>query len=336
VECGVHTPAARAVEGVRADSAETLTTGLQIYGSQTFGASCACQKGLSMLMINQMFPLKKQVPLQGLYLGQRLMDIAAEMGRSVVLTDFLTDKNGVVARATKDAHFEIPAELKNSSDWSRYQELMAQADVIISSSSYFKRLATNGAQDILYQFESGHPFEKLGQWRLAAGFEKRSPDVAIVARHLDFELPEELRKSGRRIIIFTTDSTANSDKAKALGNTATIIIGSGEAGVDGGRMIATLGNGMGYRVIMMVSGPRLLELLLAAKCLDLLYVTEAQLKIPFDDPATLQTILSGGKKISELKEFHLAHQFIQENVVTEDGSLISQSFLRYDTNELGR
>src|SRR5574341_1548623 len=293
------------------------------------------EKGLSMLMINQVFPVKKQVPLEGLYLSQRLMDIAAELGRHVVLTDFLTDKNGVVAKATKDGHFEIPAEIKNSSDWGRYQELMAQADIIISSGSYFKRLATKGAQDILYQFEPGHAFEELGQWRLDASFEKRSPDLAIVSRHLDFELPAELRKSGRRIVIFTTDSMANSDQAKALSNAA-IISGSGEAGVDGGRMIATLANGMGYRVIMMVSGPHVLELLLQAKGLDLIYVTEAEREIPFDDPATVQTMLLGGKKISDLKEFHLTHHFIQEDVVTEDGSFISQSFLRYDANDLWR
>jgi len=91
-----------------------------------------------MRMINQVFPAKKQVPLERLYLGQRLMEIAVELGRGVVFTDFLTDKNGVVAKATQGAHFEIPAELKNSSDWALYQELMAQADVIISSGSYFE------------------------------------------------------------------------------------------------------------------------------------------------------------------------------------------------------
>ena len=68
------------------------------------------EKGLSMLMINQVFPVKRQVPLEGLYLDQRLMDRAAEIGRRVVLADFLTDKNGVAAKATKDAHFEIPAD----------------------------------------------------------------------------------------------------------------------------------------------------------------------------------------------------------------------------------
>jgi riboflavin biosynthesis pyrimidine reductase len=283
-------------------------------------------------MINQVFPVKRTRPLEGLYLDQRLMDRAAKIGRSLVLTDFLTDQNGVIARATKEGHFEIPAALKNSSDWGRYQELMAQADVIISGGSYFKRLATS--QDILYQFEPGSAFEKLGQWRLDAGYEKRSPDVAIVTRDLDFELPQKLIQSGRRIVIFTTDSIAKSDKAKSLSNDNTVIRGSGEERVEGDRMIATLANDMGQRVIMMVSGPRILDLLLKAERLDCIYVTQAQVEIPFEDPATVQTILPGGKKVSELKDFHLAHEFIQEYVVTEDASLISQTFLRYDRNDL--
>ena len=58
------------------------------------------------------------------------------------------------------------------------------------------------------------------------------------------------------------------------------------------------------------------------------------MEIPFDDPATVQTILSGGKTISELQEFRLAHEFRQENVVTDAGIHISQSFLRYDRKDL--
>jgi riboflavin biosynthesis pyrimidine reductase len=176
--------------------------------------------------------VKRQVPLEGLYLDQRLMERAAEIGKSLVLTDFLTDKNGVIAKATNDGFFEIPVALKNSSDWDRYQELMAQADVIISGGSYFKRLATS--QDILYQFEAGNAFEKLGQWRLDAGYKKRSPDMAIVTRDLDFEIPEKLIQSGRRIVIFTTDSRAKSDKAQSLTNVNTIIMGTGEEWMEAG------------------------------------------------------------------------------------------------------
>lgn len=287
-----------------------------------------------MVMIDQVFPVKRQVQLEGLYLEQRLMHRAAEVGRSLVLTNYVTDQNGVIAKAGKQKRFEIPGALKNASDWDRYQELMAQSDVIISSGDYFKRLKTS--QDILYQFEPGHAFEALGQWRLDTGYEKRSPDVAIVTRQFDFDLPVELRRSGRRIVIFTTDAMANSDKAKALRSADTLIVGCGEAGVDGGRMVAVLSEDMDYRVILMASGPNVLNLLLDANRLDLFYVTEAHVEIPFDDPADVQTVLPGGKKMSELHEFHLAHQFIQEDVATESGTRISQSFLRYDANAFDR
>jgi riboflavin biosynthesis pyrimidine reductase len=224
--------------------------------------------------------------------------------------------------------------LKNASDWGRFHELMAQADVIVSSGSYFKRLAGKGAQDILSSFEPGGAFESLGYWRLDAGYGKRSPDVAIVTRHLDFEIPETLRQSGRRIMLLTTHSMASSDGAKALREAGLLILGSGEEGVDGDRMISALAGDLGYRVIMMVSGPSVLNLLLAAKRLDLLYVTEAQVEIPFDDPATVQTMLPGGRRVTELQEFHLAHKFVQEQVETEDGSLLSQSFLCYELDGL--
>lgn len=282
-------------------------------------------------MIDQVFPVKRQVPLDGLYLGQGLKELAAEIGRSVVLADYLTDENGVVAKAGK-----VPAELKNSSDWGRFQELMAQADVIISSGSYFKRLAKKGTQDILYQFEPEGAYERLGQWRLDAGYRKRSPDVAIVSRRLDFELPGELRQSGRRVLIFTTDAMANSERASALGSGDVLVFGSGKESVEGDRLIAALAGDLGYRVIMMASGPQVLALLLAANRLDLCYVTEVQMEISSDDPAALQTILPEGKKIGELTEFHLTHRFTQDHVLTEDGSLVSQSFLRYDANDLRR
>jgi riboflavin biosynthesis pyrimidine reductase len=288
----------------------------------------------TMQMIDQVFPTRKQVPLEGLYLEQRLMDLATEIGRSVVLTDYLTDKNGLIAKAGKDGQFQIPVELKNASDWGLYQELMAQADVTISGGSYYKRLATDGAQDILHQFEPGNTFEKLGEWRLKTGYPKRSPDLAIVSRHLDFELPQDLLRSSRRIVIFTTDSMEGSDKARALRDANATIVGSGDPGVDGGRMIATLADEMGYRVVMMVSGPHVLDLLLRAGRLDLLYVTQAQVEIPLDDPAAAQTVLLGGRKISELKEFRLARQFLQENVLTEAGSRTAQSFFRYDRKDL--
>ena len=282
--------------------------------------------------VTQVFPGKKQVPLEGLYLAQGLAGLSARIARPLVIADYLTDRNGVIAKKNAQDHLQVPPEIKNPSDWRLFQELMAQADVIIGGADYLKRVLAQGdrAQDILFQFEPGRAFEKLGQWRLAAGFKKRSPDLAIIARSLDFEFPEGVLGSGRRVIIFTTDVLANSARAAALTASGAFVHGSGEAGVDGNRMIDYLGHGLGYHVIMMATGPSVLELLLEANRLDLLYITEAQVEIPFADLADVQTILPEGKKEDALKEFGLTHQYLQENGTAENGSFISQVFRRYD------
>ena len=253
-----------------------------------------------------------------------------------MITDFLTDRNGIIAKADEHHHFQVPVELKNASDWRLSQELMAQADIIISGGSYIKRVSVPGnhAEDILYQFEPGGEFEKLGKWRLEAGYKKRSPDLAIVTRSLDFKIPEEVLRMDRRIVVFTIYGIANSAKAKVLATSGAVVIGAGDEGIDGNRLIDTLSNGMGYRVIMMASGPSVLELLLEAKRLDLFYVTEAQREISFDDSSTVKTILPNGEKVNKLKEFLIAHRYIQENVFTEDGSRISQFFIRYDKKDI--
>jgi riboflavin biosynthesis pyrimidine reductase len=282
--------------------------------------------------VTQIFPKKRQMRLEGLYLDQRLAELSVMIGRPLVLTDFLTDRQGIIAKADEQHHFQVPPEIKNTSDWRLAQELMAQADVIISGAAYVKRVSALGsrAQNILSQFEPGRGFEKLGEWRLRAGYQRRSPDLAVVTRSLDFEFPKEVTSSGRKILIFTTTAMANSDKAKAWNNLGMVVIGSGELGVDGNGLIDTLSNETGYRVIMMATGPRVLELLLAAKRLDLFYVTEAQRDIQFEAASTVKTILPEGQKVNQLKEFSVGYQYLQENVVTEDGSRISQFFLRYD------
>jgi hypothetical protein len=284
------------------------------------------------LQITQLRPVRQELPLEGSYLAQGLAGISARIRRPLVITNFLTDKNGVIAKAIKPHQFQVPPELKNPSDWRLFQELMAQADVIISGAAYLQRVAVPGfhGQEILFQFEPGREFEELGEWRIKTGYKKRSPDLAVVARRLDFHIPAQLIKSGRRVIIFTTQSEADSEQARALKATGVTVVGSGKESVDGNPMIDFLSNGLGYRVIMMATGPGVLDLLLTANLLDLLYVTEVQIEIPFNGPNAVRTMLSGNKKVNELEEFVLTHQYLQKNVTTEDGSIASQFFLRYD------
>jgi hypothetical protein len=71
--------------------------------------------------VTQVLPERKQVPLKGLYLGQRLATISAKIGRPLVITDFLTDRNGVIAKADEHHNFQVPLELRNTSDWQLFR-----------------------------------------------------------------------------------------------------------------------------------------------------------------------------------------------------------------------
>ncbi len=283
-------------------------------------------------IVTEVFPEKKQLPLQGLYLSQGLVKMSAEMEQVLVVTTFLTDRNGVIAKAVENHHFQVPAETRNASDWRLSQELMAQADVLIIGGSYLRRVSSSGghAQDILYQFERGGEFKDLGEWRLRAGYDKRSPDLAVVARHLDFKVPGNLLGSGRRVAIFTTEHMANSGDAQAFTAAGMVVIGAGKLGADGVHMINYLRDEMSARVIVMASGPRVFQLLLQANRLDLVYVTQVQREIPFDDPSTVITLLPNGKRVQDLSGFRLTHQYVQEHAVAGDGSPISQVFIRCD------
>jgi hypothetical protein len=135
-------------------------------------------------------------------------------------------------------------------------------------------------------------------------------------------------------MVFSSYAVAGSEKARALAASGTEVIGSGQAGVEGKQLIDILGDGMGYRVIMMATGPGVLALLLDAQRLDLFYLTQVQVEIPFDDPSEVKRLLPGGKPVDALTGFRLSRRYVQEGVVTEDGSLISQEFLRYDSTDL--
>lgn len=284
--------------------------------------------------VTELLPEKREVPLQGLYLDQRLAEISAQADKVLVLTTFLTDRNGVIAKADEHHNFQVPPETRNASDWRLSQELMAQAEVIISGGSYLRRRSAPGnhAQDILNQFELGGEFEELGEWRLREGYESRSPDLAVIAHRLDFQIPENVLRSGRRITIFTAARMANHDQARPFSAAGATVIGGGKLGVDGAGMIDYLHDEMGARVIVMTSGPRVFKLLLRAKRLDLIYVTQVQREIAFDDASAVKTLLPNGKRVQDLSEFSLTHRYLQDRAVADDDSLITQFFLRYDRN----
>ncbi len=288
------------------------------------------------VQVTQLFPEKKQLPLEGLYLSQRLPEVASRIDRPLVVTAYVTDRNGVVANRGDHNNLQVPPQIKNDNDWRLVQEILAQSDVVISSSAYLKGVKASGgkAQDILFQFEPGGKFEDLGQWRLQAGLGKRHPDLVFLTHHLDFEFPPGLLGGDRKVFVFTTFAMAESKEAGAMADAGAIVIGSGETGVEGDRLIDYLGMDSSYHVIMMATGPSVLQLLLINNCLDFMYITEVQRELSLDDPSAIRTILPEGKRVDELERFTLTHRYLQENVTTSDGARTSQEFHRYDRKDL--
>ncbi|MBI2066184.1 dihydrofolate reductase family protein [Candidatus Woesebacteria bacterium] len=257
-----------------------------------------------------------------------------KLGRPLVVANYVADRNGVIAIEGVDGP---PKEIQNDVDWEHYQELQAQADIIITAAGYLNRVKKLGdkAQNILNQFDKGGPFEKHGDWRLEHGYKRRNPDVAVVSRSLDFDFPDALTRGGRRVFIFTIYEMENSEKARNFRERGATVVGVGKEGVDGKIMIERLGK-EGYEVVKMTTGPRVLKILLEAKVLDRLYVTQVQREIP-GDPEKFITIPINENTLEEVDlsgtRFKLTDSLVHEGAKAKDGRIITQKFLVYDSEQ---
>lgn len=265
--------------------------------------------------------------VKGLYLRLDLQEISKNLHRSFVIANYVCDQNDVIAKK-RDGQFQVPWELKNDPDWRLFQELTAQSDVIITGTGYLQRFAKMGkrAQDVINQFSKSGDFSDLGDWRDARGM-KRNPDIAVVSRSLDFEIPEVIFSENRRVYVFTTNEGANSPKAKQYRNAGAEVLAAGEIGVAGDLMISELSS-RGYKVIKNTTGPRVLDLLIKGNVLDAIFITRVHKEINAGS-ADIQTVLHN-KKLENLEEYKYKRLFYLEEVKAGDGSLISEDFGVYN------
>jgi riboflavin biosynthesis pyrimidine reductase len=164
----------------------------------------------------------------------------------------------------------VPNSTANERDWRLYQELVAQADIILSSGRYLRNWAEGRAQEIL-QVDDPR-FADLRAWRQARGLAPQ-PDIAIISASLRFPIPDVLTAGGRKVIFFTA---AHPDPArvKEIETQVGPVFVAGERGVDGDRMVKHLSE-LGYHSIYSAAGPKVAHLLLAGGVLDRLYLTQA-------------------------------------------------------------
>lgn len=222
--------------------------------------------------VQQFFPSPaSDLELEGLYLQQGLHQKRTE--QPFVYSNFVSSLDGRIALpAEHRASHQVPPAIANPRDWRLYQELGAQADIVITSARYYRQYAEGEAQDTL-PVGPGEKFADLRQWRLDQGLAAQ-PDIAIVSASLDIPDSALAAYSDRRIHLLT-GADAPTDRRAHLEQQGvqTHSVGDGLT-ADGTRMIEALGQA-GYRSIYVIAGPYVLFSLLQDNALDRLYLTFA-------------------------------------------------------------
>jgi riboflavin biosynthesis pyrimidine reductase len=220
----------------------------------------------------KLFPAPtEEISLSGAYLRHDLPQQAEKAGRPFVYANFISSLDGRIAVPRQGGEeLTVPKAVANERDWRLFQELTAQADIILSSGRYLREWAQGKAQEILQVGDAR--FVDLLDWRRGRGM-KDYPDIAILSSSLDFEIPEVLNAHGRKAIVIT-DEKADAQRMKEIEAKVDIVIKAGEERVQGGILYKKLAQ-LGYRTVYSSAGPRVLHLLAADNVLDRLYLTYA-------------------------------------------------------------
>lgn len=220
--------------------------------------------------LRRLYPLPSaDVPLEGLYLAQARRVLEPLQSR-IVYTNFITSLDGrISAPHPVTGRREVPPAIANPRDWRLYMELLAQADVLITTTRHLRAVAAGRHGNLLRLAEDEFP--DIVAWRRERGL---PPHPVCVAASVSLDLPGAALCACHAgpIEIVTTDA-APPERVAALEDAGIAVVRAGSgARVDGAALIDAL-VARGYRFIYSIAGPRVFHALLAADVIDRLYLT---------------------------------------------------------------
>ena len=219
----------------------------------------------------QLYPATGQAcPLEGAYLGH-----LPAAGGPYFYANFITSLDGRIAlTAPHRTTHQVPPAIANPRDWRLYQELGAQADLLLTSGRYFRQFALGEAQDTL-PVGAEPAFADLHAWRRHQGLPAQ-PDIAVFSASL--ELPDSALRfyleRGRRLHLFTGED-APTERIARLRSLGVAVHFAGPGHMAEGRPVAEALQRLGYRRVYVIAGPFVLYTLVRAGVLDRLYLTLA-------------------------------------------------------------
>lgn len=222
--------------------------------------------------VTQLYPLPAvERPLEGLYLSHNLRQHSEANDQAFVYSNFVTSIDGRIAIPHPSRPgLMVPNNIANVRDWRLFQELAAQADMIISSGRYLRDWTDGRAQEILKVDDPR--FADLREWRQSQGLSPQ-PDIAIISDSLHFPVPDVLSSGGRKVVVFTS-ANPNAERVVEIESKGAQVIIAGEERVEGATLVQRMSE-LGYRTVYSAAGPKVLHLLLSGRVLNRLYVTHA-------------------------------------------------------------
>lgn len=231
-------------------------------------------------------PPHEELPLKGLYLSHRL-HLQGSQGRPLVYTNFATSLDGRIALPDpKRGIHRIPKPVANARDWRLFQELAAQADLLLTSGRYFRDLASGQAQSSVPVSDDPRHTDLL-HWRAAHGLSPQ-PAVGVLSASLDVPLPPSLHQEGRPVYIFT-GAAADKSRVRTLERQGAKVLYTGNGSRVDGRALMHALERLGLRSVYSIAGPEVLHTLLAADAVDRLYLTFTHLLLGDEGFDTLVT-----------------------------------------------
>ncbi len=237
--------------------------------------------------ISQLHPhSQQQCSLKGLYLKLNLHQVA-EQSDLLIYANYISSVDGRISlHDAESGEFIVPASIANRRDWRLYQELAAQADVMITSARYFRQLVKGKAQDLL-PVGTALEYADLTKWRVEQGL-KPQPDVVIISNSLNIPAQALAQLKDRRILICTSEK-ADAQKVDQLESSGHTVLIAGRKQVEGKQLKQQLIKA-GYRSAYMIAGPEVHRTLVNEQVLDRLFLTTRLNLLAGDE---FHTILNG-------------------------------------------
>jgi riboflavin biosynthesis pyrimidine reductase len=265
--------------------------------------------------VTRLFPLPSlDCALKGLYLDEALHRRGVN-DRPLVYTNFISSLDGRIAvEDPRTGRSKVPDAIANPRDWRLFQELAAQADVLLVSARYLRELAEGTAQDVL-PVSGDVEFGDLHDWRRAQGLAPQ-PAVVILSKSLDLPLVELCSGMDREVFV-AAGRGVDPEAARSVERTGARLLWVGEgAEVQGKALVDTLA-ARGFRSVYSMAGPGVLQTLLRDRVLDRLYLTHVHRLLG----STAYNTLLEGDRLSPPVDFRPRALYLDPHAGTDFGQV---------------